>query len=110
MGVIFEWDAALEKSCYFTVLPLIKEFVLQQLKNDLAVKHVLDLGNICTIFRPNLLSLRPENNSFLNVSHRFCLNRGKSLRQCEEICETAYWQKIRKKGQAHFKSPGAFLL
>jgi hypothetical protein len=53
-----------------------------------------------------------ENNSFLNVRNRFCFNRGKSLKQREEICEIAFWQKIRKRGQAHFKSPGpcAFLL
>jgi hypothetical protein len=56
--------------------------------------------------QPKFVILRPENNSFLNVRNRFCLITGKSLRQCEEICETAYWQKIRKKGQPHFKSPG----
>ncbi len=28
------------------------------------------------------VSLRSENNSFLNVRNRFCRNRGKSLRQC----------------------------
>jgi hypothetical protein len=52
------------------------------------------------------VSLRPENNSLLNVRNRFCFNRGKSLKQSEEICEIAFWQKIRKTWQAHFKSPG----
>jgi hypothetical protein len=42
----------------------------------------------------------------LNLRNKFFFNREKSLRQYEKICETAYWQKIRKKGQAHFKSPG----
>jgi hypothetical protein len=42
----------------------------------------------------------------MNVCERFCFNRGKSLKQSEEICEIAFWQKIRKTGQAHFKSPG----
>ncbi len=39
-----------------------------------------------------------ENNSFMNVRNRCCLNRGKSLRQCEKICEIAFWQKSAKKG------------
>jgi hypothetical protein len=32
------------------------------------------------------------------------------LRQSEEIYEIAFWQKIRKKGQAHHQVTGAFLL
>jgi hypothetical protein len=43
---------------------------------------------------PKFVTLRPENNLFLNVRNRFCLNRGKSLRQFEEIYEIAYWQKF----------------
>jgi hypothetical protein len=52
------------------------------------------------------VSLRPENNSFLNVRNRFYLNKGKSLRKSEEICEIEFWPKIRKKGQAYSKSTG----
>ncbi len=28
------------------------------------------------------------------------------MKQSVEICEIAFWQKFRKTGQAHFKSPG----
>ncbi len=59
------------------------------------------------VISPKFVSLRPENNSFLYVRNRFCLDRGKSLRQYEEICETAYWQKIRKKGQFSLQVSGA---
>jgi hypothetical protein len=55
--------------------------------------------------KSKFVSLTPENNSFLNLRNKFFFNREKSLRQYEKICETAYWQKIRKKGQARFKSP-----
>ncbi len=58
----------------------------------------------CLWISPKFVSLRPENNSFLNVRNRFCFNRGKSLKQSEEIGEIAFWQKIRKIGQAHFKT------
>jgi hypothetical protein len=44
------------------------------------------------------VSLRQENNSFLKIRNRFCLNRGKSLRQCEEICELHTGKKSAKKG------------
>ncbi len=68
---------------------------------DLTPKSKENLGN-----SPKFLSLRPENNSSLNVLIRFYLNKGKSLRQSEKIYEIEFWQKIRKREQAHFKSTG----
>jgi hypothetical protein len=51
------------------------------------------LINIGLLFRPQFCEFKTS----LNVLNRFFLYQKKSLRQCEEICETVYWQKICKK-------------
>ncbi len=48
---------------------------------------------------PKLVSLRPENNYFLNIRIRFYLNTGKSLRQSEKIYVIEFWKKSAKENR-----------
>jgi hypothetical protein len=83
LSFVLPWFYSHRRSCTTNSFPLLENTRVSAKKCIRPNLSKVSEGN-----SPKIVSLRPEHNLFLNVRNRFCLNRGKSLKQCEEICET----------------------